>query len=191
MRAMTESAAVINLKSSARPMADREKPQLVKFYILGDMRILVPGGGNILPRARKSRAILAILCLAGGKPVSRSRLIALLWDRSGDVQARMSLRHALSELNSLINGRVPNLIEIDRESVRLNTQLCWIDAFAAPDHAERLLADLDGISPAFDHWLAGERARFEDQQRATSRRISSAWRRRTRRRSSWPRPPAS
>ncbi len=164
---MTESAAVINLKSSARPMADREKPQLVKFYILGDMRILVPGGGNILPRARKSRAILAILCLAGGKPVSRSRLIALLWDRSGDVQARMSLRHALSELNSLINGRVPNLIEIDRESVRLNTQLCWIDAFAAPDHAERLLADLDGISPAFDHWLAGERARFEDQQRAT------------------------
>ncbi|MBV9201811.1 MAG: hypothetical protein JOY83_19185, partial [Alphaproteobacteria bacterium] len=32
-------------------------------------------------------------------------------------------------------------------------------------HSERLLEDLDGITPSFDHWLAAERSRFEDRIR--------------------------
>jgi TolB-like protein len=32
-------------------------------------------------------------------------------------------------------------------------------------YSERLLEDLDGITPSFDHWLAGERTRFEDRVR--------------------------
>jgi len=77
----------------------------------------------------------------------------------------MSLRHALSELNSVVNGCAPGLIQIDRDLVRLDVRACWIDAFAVPDHSERLLEDFDGISPAFDHWLASERIRFEDRLR--------------------------
>ena len=77
----------------------------------------------------------------------------------------MSLRHALSELNGLFNRQHPNLIEIDREGVRLNTALCWIDVLAAPDQPERLLDDMDGISAAFDQWLASERAQFDDRRR--------------------------
>ncbi|MGC2411385.1 MAG: BTAD domain-containing putative transcriptional regulator [Stellaceae bacterium] len=138
-----------------------------KIYLVGRMRAAAPGGEDILPRARKTRGLLACLCLARGERVSRSRLTGLLWDRSGDAQARMSLRHALSELNNVVNGRVPGLIEIGRESVCLDARACWIDAFAAPDHAERLLEDLDGISPSFDHWLASERVQFEDRLRAT------------------------
>ncbi len=138
-----------------------------KIYLVGRMRAAAPGGEDILPRARKTRGLLACLCLARGELVSRSRLTGLLWDRSGDAQARMSLRHALSELNNVVNGRVPGLIEIGRESVCLDARACWIDAFAAPDHAERLLEDLDGISPSFDHWLASERVQFEDRLRAT------------------------
>jgi len=119
----------------------------------------------MLPHARKTRALLACLCLAQGERVSRSRLAGLLWDRSGDAQARMSLRHALAELNSTVNGCVAGLIQIDRDLVRLDVRACWIDAFAVPDHSERLLEDFDGITPAFDHWLTSERIRFEDRLR--------------------------
>jgi TolB-like protein/Tfp pilus assembly protein PilF len=82
----------------------------------------------------------------------------------------MGLRHALSELNRFVNHRVPGLVEIDRTAVRLNTDLCWIDPFAPGTHFERLLDDLDGISSAFDHWLAAEREKFEHQERASLER---------------------
>jgi TolB-like protein/DNA-binding SARP family transcriptional activator len=144
------------------------------------MRALAPGGADLLPRARKTRGMLAYLCLAQGERVSRSRLIGLLWDRSADAQARMSLRQALSELNSIVNRHVPNLVEIGRDSVRIDVGKCWVDALAILEasadptadtsnllqpYSERLLEDLDGITPSFDHWLAAERTRFEDRVR--------------------------
>jgi TolB-like protein len=82
----------------------------------------------------------------------------------------MNLRHSLSELNRLLNHQMPGLIEIGRTAVCLNTDLCWIDAFAPATHFERLLDDLDGLSSAFDRWLAVEREKFEDRERATLER---------------------
>ena len=140
-------------------------PGQVRFHLLGDMRTVAPDGGELVVRSRKTRAILAVLCVSGGKRVSRSRLIGLLWSLSAHAQASMSLRHALSELNGLFNRHGPILIEIDREGVRLNTALCWVDVLAAPDQPERLLDDMDGISAAFDQWLASERAQFDDRRR--------------------------
>jgi TolB-like protein/DNA-binding SARP family transcriptional activator len=144
------------------------------------MRAVAPGGADFLPRGRKTRGLLACLCLAHGERVSRSRLAGLLWDRSADVQAKMSLRQSLSELNTVVNRHVPGLVDIDRDSVRLDVGKCWVDALAIleasadattdtgnlvqPD-GERLLEDLDGIAPSFDHWLAVERTRFEDRVR--------------------------
>jgi len=92
----------------------------------------------------------------------------------------MSLRQSLSELNSVVNRHVPGLVEIDRDSVRLDIRKCWVDALAILEasadatadtsnlvqpYGERLLEDLDGITPSFDHWLAAERTRFEDRVR--------------------------
>src|SRR6266496_4184831 len=48
-----------------------------KFYLVGTMRAVAPGGDDILPRSRKTRALLACLCLARGERVSRSRLAGL------------------------------------------------------------------------------------------------------------------
>jgi TolB-like protein len=138
-----------------------------RIYLVGRMRAVAPSGEEILPRARKTCGLLAYLCLARGERVSRSRLAGVLWDRSGDAQARMSLRHALSDLNNAINGRVPGLIKVEREWVRIDTRVCWIDAFEVPDHSELLLGDLDGITPSFDRWLASERVRFEDRLRTS------------------------
>src|SRR5260370_35584363 len=81
-----------------------------RIYLVGWMRGVASDGEDILPRARKTCALLAYLCLAQGERVSRGRLAGVLWDRSGDAQARMSLRHALSELNSVTNGHVPGLV---------------------------------------------------------------------------------
>src|SRR5262249_47297676 len=79
--------------------------------------------------------------------------------------ARTSLRHALSELNSGINSRIPELIHIDREWASFNVRGCFVDVFDAPHHTERLLDDLDGITAPFDQWLAAERTRLEDRLR--------------------------
>ena len=157
-----------------------EPPALPRIYLVGNMRAVAPDGADFLPRGRKTRSLLAILCLAQGERVSRSRLVGLLWDRSGEAQARMSLRQSLSELNSVANRHVPGLVEIDRESVRLDVSKCWVDALAILEtsvnsaahtsnlvepYSERLLEDLDGITPSFDQWLTAERTRFEDRVR--------------------------
>ena len=153
---------------------------LPRIYLVGNMRAVAPDGADFLPRGRKTRGLLAILCLAQGERVSRSRLVGLLWDRSGEAQARMSLRQSLSELNSIVNHHVPGLVEIDRESVRLDVFKCWFDALAILEtsldaaahtsnlvepYSECLLEDLDGITPSFDQWLTAERTRFEDRVR--------------------------
>jgi TolB-like protein/DNA-binding SARP family transcriptional activator len=153
---------------------------LTRIHLVGAMRAIGPGGVDFLPRGRKTRGLLAYLCLAQGERVSRNRLGGLLWDRSADAQARMSLRQSLSELNTIVNRHVPGLVEIGRDSVRVDVGKCWVDALAILDasadattdpsnllqpYSERLLEDLDGIAPSFDQWLAAERTRFEDRVR--------------------------
>jgi TolB-like protein/DNA-binding SARP family transcriptional activator len=153
---------------------------LPRIYLVGTMRAVALGGADFLPRGRKTRGVLACLCLEQGERVSRSRLVGLLWGRSADAQARMSLRQSLSELNSIVNRHVPGLVEIGRDSIRIDVRKCWVDALAifeasadatadtsnlVQPYGERLLEDLDGITPSYDHWLAGERTRFEDRVR--------------------------
>jgi TolB-like protein/DNA-binding SARP family transcriptional activator len=153
---------------------------LPRIYLVGTMRAVAPGGADFLPRGRKTRGLLACLCLAQGERISRGRLVGLLWDRSADAQARMSLRQSLSELNSIVNRHVPGLVEIGRDSIRIDVRKCWVDALAILEasadatadnsnlvqpYSERLLEDLDGITPSFDQWLTAERTRFEDRVR--------------------------
>jgi TolB-like protein/DNA-binding SARP family transcriptional activator len=153
---------------------------LPRIYLLGTMRAVAPGGADFLPRGRKTRGLLACLCLSQGERISRGRLVGLLWDRSADAQARMSLRQSLSELNSIVNRHVSGLVEIGRDSVRFDVRKCWVDALAILEanadatadtsnlvqpYSERLLEDLDGITPSFDQWLTAERTRFEDRVR--------------------------
>jgi len=135
------------------PIATRE----VRIHLLGRMRAIGPAGENILPRAKKTQAVLAYLILMQGEGSLRNRVAGMIWDRSGDAQARESLRHALNELNRAGYWH----IEKDHETVRLDVSGCWIDAFEMPEQSDLLLEGLYGISPAFDHWLVGERTRLE------------------------------
>jgi TolB-like protein/DNA-binding SARP family transcriptional activator len=134
-------------------------PPLCRVYLMGTMRAVGPDGEDLLPRAKKTQAVLAYLCLAQGERVPRSRLAGLIWDRVGEVQARDSLRHALNELERTGVWR----LDTGRETVRLDIAACWIDALESPEEPDQLLDSLHGISPAFDQWLLGERVRFENR----------------------------
>ncbi|UFN49855.1 hypothetical protein LPC08_04215 [Roseomonas sp. OT10] len=140
---------------------------------------------RVLPRGRKTRALLAILALANGQPVSRLRLASLLWSRSAVEQARGSLRQALHELASALAPAGPGLLSAGRDAVTLDASQAWVDALeglrATPDRPEALellgaplLPDLDGLSPALDSWLADERSRLQAQARALAGRILQA-----------------
>jgi TolB-like protein len=153
---------------------------LPRIHLVGTMRAVAADGTDFLPRGRKSRALLAFLCLASGQRVPRTRLVNLLWERSADPQARMSLRQSLSELNSIVNRHVPGLLEISRDSIQIDIKKCWVDALAiieagvdqiaaannlSEPYSGRLLEGLDGITASLDKWLAAERARFADRIR--------------------------
>jgi DNA-binding SARP family transcriptional activator len=155
---------------------------LVRIHLLGSMRATTYLGDDILPRGRKARAILACLCLASGVRIPRARLAALLWDRVPGDQAKKSFRQSLRELMCAMGPLAGELISANRETVRLDISLCWIDAIAllapqatAPNSlrsdlavlcAGELLEELESASPSFDQWLLGERTRFTEQLRA-------------------------
>src|SRR5215207_4748295 len=143
--------------ATARPAAPSPTPS--RIYLIGTMRAFGPGGESILPPARKAQAVLAYLCLAREERVFRSHIAGMVWDRSGEAQARDNLRHALTE----IAQAGPWRLQMDHNAVHLDLTACWIDAFEGPDRSELLIDNLYGISSQFDQWLIGERTRFENR----------------------------
>src|SRR5690242_13331121 len=85
-------------KRVERLRTDARAHKPARLYLIGTMRAVGHSGEDILPRARKTQAVLAYLCCAQGERVSRSRVAGIIWDRSGEAQAKDSLRHALSQI---------------------------------------------------------------------------------------------
>ena len=155
---------------------------ILRIHVLGPMRATTFLGDNVLPRGKKARALLGFLCVAAGRPITRARLAAMLWDRVRDSQARTSFRQALHELASSLGPYATEVILGDRDSVRIDADLCWIDALAvlgpqtsplsglrsdlAALCSGELLEELDGASATFDQWLLAERTRFSGQLRS-------------------------
>ena len=92
------------------PISKRE----VRVHLLGRMRAIGPSGENILPRAKKTQAVLAYLILTQGEGLLRNRVAGMIWDRSGEAQARESLRHALNELNRTGYWRLEQVANLSR-----------------------------------------------------------------------------
>jgi DNA-binding SARP family transcriptional activator len=179
-----ERSKIVPLDRVRTPdLASRQGPRqsIVRIHLLGPLRATTYMGESILPRGKKARAILGYLSLHAGEPVSRTRLASLLWDRVPDHQSRNSLRQALWELSGAMGSLADELITVDRETVKLESGPCWIDALAVlspeppPPHSFRgdlaaacagtLLEELDGVSTSFDHWLLAERTRFDERLR--------------------------
>ncbi len=165
---------------------------IARFHLFGPFRALTLGGRQVEPKGRKARAMLSHLCLARHNQASRSRLAGLLWDRVPEQQARSSLRQALADVTASFAIAGLSLLELDRESIRLDLRRCWVDVHAVIANladntaveelqlldacSGRLLQDLDGVSASFDDWLASERtsieARLVGMQDAMLRRLA-------------------
>ncbi|MEO3470781.1 BTAD domain-containing putative transcriptional regulator [Roseomonas sp. CAU 1739] len=158
----------------------------VRITMLGRMDVRAVTGEPLLPRSRKTRAVLAVLALEAPNLVSRQRLAELLWSKRGEEQARGSLRQALHELQDALGIDGRGLIVATRETVALNDQAIWTDARALPALARHrvealnllqaeLLSDLDDLDVAFDAWLSEQRRRFRDiALEAANSRLTSA-----------------
>jgi TolB-like protein/DNA-binding SARP family transcriptional activator/Tfp pilus assembly protein PilF len=143
--------------------------------LLGPLRLLGRSGDDLTPKARKTRALLAIISLSKG-PVPRAKLTNLLWGDRGEEQAKASLRQALYELRELSSG---GLLSVSREFIeagpkRISTDLGAIEDALSRSDAEGLadalaevrwppLADLDDVTPELDEWLRDQRTRIATQ----------------------------
>lgn len=176
------SGKVVSLPYGKRDHSQRAQTSpLARIHLLGSMRATSFRHADILPRGKKARALLGCLCLADGARVSRARIAAMLWDRVPDFQGRASFRQAFRELVVAFGPLADMLLSSDRETVRLDTAACWIDAVALLSNdsgSEKgargklaqlckgdLLEDLSGVSPSFDQWVLGERSRFTESLR--------------------------
>src|SRR5262245_45240672 len=95
----SKTSNVVTLSTGQTTLAGRRPSSpIARLHLLGPMRASSVRHSDILPRARKARAILGYLCFSGGAQVSRSRLAGMLWDRVSKAQARASLRQTIHEL---------------------------------------------------------------------------------------------
>jgi DNA-binding SARP family transcriptional activator/TolB-like protein len=154
---------------------------IVRIHLLGSMRATSYLGDDVLPRAKKARAALGYLCLTPGARISRTRIATMLWDRVSADQARTSFRQAFSDLTSAMGPLASELISTGQASVRLNTDLCWIDALALVKlpYSDSTRADLavlcpgellegfDTVTESFGEWLAKERVDFQERLAAS------------------------
>ena len=148
------------------PMPDASA--LLFLNLFGSMEAANGFGQSILPRVRKTRAMLAILALSAPEAVSRSTLCSLLWAQREQEQARASLRQSLRELNVALEPLGGDLLTNDRDRIALSKDKISLDAdlvlqeaCSLSDAAKmlrgRLLEDFDGLNPVLDAWLAERR----------------------------------
>ncbi len=155
---------------------------LLRLRLFGHMRAEDADGRSILPRTRKTRAILAVIALASPRPVLRLQLTGLLWSQREKEQARASLRQAIHELQDTLTPAMLRLLSAERHHLTFRQEGLWVDVL----HATRaegirpevldwfrspLLEDLVGLDPAFDQWLLGERARIQAIARGMGERM--------------------
>jgi len=144
--------------------------------LLGGFEARLDSGRKIALPTRKAEALLAYLALAQGKPRTRDQLVGLLWSDRGDAQAKGSLRQALTSLRHGLPENGTPVIDTEGEGIALEPRALAVDVLAferlAKNGSNGNLAQasalyqgplLDGFTvrdPAFDEWLAQERARL-------------------------------
>jgi DNA-binding SARP family transcriptional activator/TolB-like protein len=189
LRALPSVQGTIIARSSNTLPADAHLPaaaeHMLRLRLFGQMQAEDAAGQSVLPRSRKTRAVLAVLALAGGRPVLRTRLTGLLWSQREKEQARASLRQSVHELQLVLGSRALALLRADRNHLVLLDDRLWVDVCVLgattvphPEGLElfqpALLDDLIGLDPAFDRWLVEERQRIAQLARSIAERVLAA-----------------
>ncbi|BBK40538.1 hypothetical protein STVA_05580 [Allostella vacuolata] len=126
---------------------------------------------------RKAAALLALLAHAGGRPVSRERLAAMLWPRGDALQARASLRQAVAQLRRALGplagrvGTAADTLWLGRDRVTVDVDAVQA-ALAADDpnlgalYGGPFLDDLALPEEPFEDWRRAEAARLDERVQA-------------------------
>jgi len=158
----------------------------LEITLLGGFSAKADGAPLALP-TRKAEALLAFLALKPGVTRRRERIAATFWSRSGEAQARGSLRQTLTTLRKALQpAGVPGIIS-DGDTVHLDPEGVRVDAArldaaladggpASLARAAELYAGdlLDGFALAeepFEDWLAAERTRIREGALGAMRRL--------------------
>lgn len=143
--------------------------------LYGRFQLLAPTGESIVIPSRKHRVLIAMLALAGGKPVARSRLAGLLWPEQSEEHARNSLRQAFFAIRHAVEdqGPAPVLIDttfarIDKDAVESDVETLlkasatgWLD-LSGDSYDGEFLEGLSFQDDALETWLRMERDRHRD-----------------------------
>lgn len=129
------------------------------LYCRGEFRLYL-GSNDCTPKSKKGRALLAVLA-AEQRPLTRVKIIDLLWSDRQEEQARASLRTLLADLKEQLGSSFEELLKVDRERVALGSDVRTdlADASLARPAGE-LFEGLDYIDPELDDWLRIEREKW-------------------------------
>ena len=99
------------LKADATDMAK------VNLALFGGFRLQTDPGEPVLLSTKKAGALLAYLALHQGRAQARAKLAALLWGDHSEVQARDSLRQALSLLRKALSHVDPGALIAHEDTI--------------------------------------------------------------------------
>jgi DNA-binding SARP family transcriptional activator len=151
----------------------------MQLTLFGGFQLVDDAGDPVELSVRKAKALLAWLAQHQDKRQTRDRLALLLWEESGDTQARHSLRQALSGLRKAL-GRHADALLTDQESVILSSGHIQVDAnrfesLIRNAHSSEALSEsvslycgefLEGFNPrssSYEEWLMTQRSHFREQ----------------------------
>lgn len=150
----------------------------VNLALLGGFRLQTDSGEPVPLSTKKAGALLAYLALHPGQAQARPKLAALLWGDRSEVQARDSLRQALSLVRkalSQVDSRALTAHEdtISFEPMALTTDAIVFGDLAAQEETEsleqaialyggELLDGFEVAAPEFESWVTAERERFRE-----------------------------
>ena len=150
----------------------------VNLALFGGLRLQTDPGDPVPLSTRKAGALLAYLALQPVRAQPRSKLAALLWGDHSEVQARDSLRQALSLVRKALSGIDPGALIAHKDSIGFQPTILTTDAIvfgdlaaqAGAEHLEQAIALyggelLDGFqvpAPEFESWMTAESERFRE-----------------------------
>jgi len=158
----------------------------LELTLLGGLETGRDDGRPFPLSARKARALLAYLAMQPGRSFARDTLAALLWEASGDAQARTSLRQALTAIRRAATPGLDDVLATTGDTVALRPALVACDALAferatVADAAAAValyrgdfLAGFHVGEGGFDDWASAERERLRELALGTLTRLLDA-----------------
>lgn len=129
----------------------------LEIRVLGELAVLRAGQAISLPPSKKTRALLAYLALIN-RPQRREHLCEMFWEIPDD--PRGALRWSLSKIRQIVETESGQILEADRNVVRLNTNGIVFDIAPLRGLGNRDIDALD--TETLEAFASAFRGRFLD-----------------------------